>query len=97
MDFSKLSYGEIASYSTNLQSYSTDMQSLLNEIKTLFGKIGTDDVWSGTAADSAKEKFDALSNKFPDFYNAISDCAKYLNSVIETYKAVDSKISSQSN
>lgn len=97
MDFSKLDYGTVASYSANLQSYSTDMKTLLDEITALFGKIGTDDVWSGTAADSAKVKFDALSKKFPGFYNAILDCATYLNSVIATYQAVDKKVSSQSN
>lgn len=92
MDFSKLSYSQVQSLADQLNSSSTAMESLLNEVKTLFAKIGTDDVWSGTAASSTKEQFDALSAKFPEFSNAVNDCYKYLVSVVENYKAVDATV-----
>lgn len=89
MDFSKLSYGQVQDIADQLNNSATSMEDLLDEIKTLFNKIGTDDVWSGTAASSAKEVFDTLSAKFPEFSQAIKDCHTYLLSVIENYKAVD--------
>ncbi len=89
---SKLSYNQIQEKAEQLNSASQSMERILDEIKTLFAKVGTDDVWSGTAASTTKEEFDALSAKFPEFSQAINDCYKYLLSVVETYKSVDSAI-----
>ena len=93
MDFSRLSYGQITTMAEQLNSSANQMESLLNEIKMLFNKIGTDEVWSGTAAAATKEKFDTLSAKFPEFSQAISDCYKYLLTVVESYKSVDDMVS----
>ncbi len=93
---STLTYAQIDSISTNLKSYSSNMEALLNEIKGLFAKVGTDAVWSGTAAQTAKEEFDRLSAKFPEFSQAISDCSNYLNTVVANYQAVDRQVSSES-
>ena len=65
------------------------------EIKALFNKVGTDDVWNGTAASTTKAEFDRLSAKFPEFSSAINDCYKYLLSVVENYKSVDTKVIGQ--
>lgn len=92
MDFSKLSYEQVMAASSELSTSSTEMNGLLDEIKMLFSKIGEDNVWSGTAASNAKELFDALSVKFPEFHEAVSDCSKYLNSVVANYQSVDSAI-----
>ncbi len=92
MDFSKLSYEQVTAAANELNNASNDMNTLLNEMKTLFSKIGEENVWSGTAASTAKETFDALSAKFPEFYQAVNDCSKYLNSVVENYQSVDSAI-----
>ena len=61
-------------------------------VKSLFDKIGTEDVWSGTAASKTKETFDQLSAKFPEFSQSINDCYKYLTSVVENYKSVDTMV-----
>ena len=95
MDFSKLSYGQVQSLAEQLNSSAAAMESLLAEIKALFEKVGNDEVWSGTAAASTKEQFDTLSAKFPEFSQAINDCYKYLMSVVENYKSVDSMIIGQ--
>lgn len=92
MDFSKLSYSQIRSASAELNTSANEMNSLLEEVKKLFAKIGQDGTWSGTAASTSKETFDALSVKFPEFYQAVSDCSKYLDSVVANYEAVDSAI-----
>lgn len=92
MDFSKLSYSQVQSMADQLNSSATQMETLLGEIKTLFDKIGTDDVWSGTAASTTKERFDELSAKFPEFSQSINDCYKYLTSVVENYKSVDAMV-----
>lgn len=95
MDFSKLSYSQVQSLAEQLNSSSASMETLLSEIKTLFTKIGNDDVWSGTAASTTKEAFDTLSAKFPEFSQAVNDCYKYLMSVVESYKSVDSMVTGQ--
>jgi len=91
----KLSYTEIQTIAGKLETASKNMETLLGEIQTLFGKIGTDGVWNGTAASQAKEQFDTLSAKFPQFSKSIDDCHKYLLSVVENYKAVDNAINNQ--
>ena len=95
MDFSKLSYTQVQSLAEQLNTSSANMQSLLEEIKVLFNKVGEENVWSGTAASQTKEEFDTLSAKFPEFSQAVQDCYKYLLSVLENYKAVDSIITGQ--
>lgn len=95
MDFSKLSYQQVQAMADQLNTSATNMANLLGEIKTLFGNVGNEGVWSGTAAASTKEQFDALSAKFPEFSQAVNDCYTYLMSVVENYKAVDAAIKGQ--
>lgn len=95
MDFSKLTYSQVQTIADSLNTSSVDMEGLLSEIKSLFDKIGNDGVWSGTAASTTKETFDALSAKFPEFSQAINDCYKYLLQVVENYKSVDNMVSGQ--
>ena len=91
----KLSYNQMQSISERLSAYSKTMESTLNEVKSLFDKIGSEGVWSGTAAASKKEEFDALSTRFPEFSAAILDCKNYLDNVLATYQAADQAISAQ--
>ncbi len=77
-----LSKEKVASISEQLNSTSGQMESLLSEIEVLYNKIGTEGIWSGTAAQSAKEAFAQLSAKFPEFSLAVKDCANYLSTVV---------------
>ena len=95
MDFSKLSYSQVQSLAEQLNSASSQMESLLTEVRTLFEKIGNDDVWSGTAASQTKETYHTLRAKFPEFSQAVNDCYRYLLSVVENYKSVDSMVTGQ--
>ena len=63
MDFSKLSYGQVQAMADQLHGSATEMENTLTEIKTLFERVGNDDVWSGTAASTTKERFDELSSR----------------------------------
>ncbi len=96
-DFSGLSYSEINSIADQLSQKATSMESLLEEsIKPQMQKIGTDDgVWTGEAAEQAKAEFDTLASKFPQFYQAITDCSTYLKNTVSTYQAVDRAVSGQ--
>ena len=69
------------------------MEQILNAVSTEFNKVGNEGTWSGTAANSAKQEFDALKAKFPEFKQTINDCAKYLESVVTRYEAVDNAVS----
>lgn len=90
--FSGLSYTQIGSIASNLRTKASQMESLLGRIETELRKVGNEDTWSGTAASSTFEEFSTLIAKFPEFYNAVTSCATYLDRVVETYKMVDSAV-----
>lgn len=93
--FSGLSYTEINNIADQLGQKASSMQDLLeHSIRPQMQKIGTkDDVWSGEAAEQAKAEFDALSEKFEFFYEAITDCSTYLKNTVARYQAVDKAVS----
>lgn len=91
--FSGLSYGEIGNIASQLDSKATSMETILNAVTNELNKVGNDGVWSGAAASVAKEDFDKLKAKFPEFKQAINDCAKYLRNTVERYQAVDKAVS----
>lgn len=91
--FSGLSYGEINDIATSLDSKANSMESILNAVSSEFNKVGNDSTWSGTAASEAKKEFNALKAKFPEFKQAINDCASYLRKTVETYQNVDKTVS----
>lgn len=88
-EFSGLSYGEINNIASQLDAKATAMESILSAVTNEFNKIGQDGTWSGTSASATKEEFDALKAKFPEFKQAINDCASYLRQTVERYQAVD--------
>lgn len=88
----RLSYEQVTSIANQLQTASTTMETLLGEIKVLFEKVGTEEVWSGDAANETRSKFDELSAKFVDFSTSVNDCHKYLLSVVTSYENVDNII-----
>ena len=81
--FSGLSYSEISNIATSLDSKANSMETILNAVSSEFNKVGNEGTWSGTAASQAKEEFDALKAKFPEFKQAINDCASYLKKTVE--------------
>lgn len=93
---SGLSYNEINSIADQLKSKADTMNSLLEQsISSEMNKVGTDGVWSGDAAEQAKAEFKTLMEKFPSFYEAITECSKYLKLMVERYQAVDRAVSGQ--
>ena len=92
MDFSRISYEQVLSMSAQLQNSATRMNEILDMVKSEFNKIGDEGTWSGTAASQNKAEFDSLSAQFPKFYEAIQDCSKYLNSMVENYRSVDQAV-----
>lgn len=70
MNGSTLTYSQIISVSSNLNSYAREMQAILDEITSLASRLGNEDVWAGNAAMESKQKFNAVSAKFADFYKA---------------------------
>lgn len=94
MNGSNLTYAQITTISQNLQNYSKDMQTVLEDIINLANRIGNEDVWGGTAAEDAKQKFNTLNAKFADFYKAVNDEAAHLTAVVENYQKVDTQLQS---
>lgn len=92
MNGSNLTYSQINTISQNLRSYSKDMQGILEEIIALANRIGSEDIWGGTAAEDAKQKFNTLNAKFSEFYKAVTDEAAHLTTVVENYQKVDTQL-----
>ena len=93
--FSGLTYDEIQGIAADLLSKASEMEIILSAVTAEFNKVGNEDTWSGTAASTAKAEFDALKAKFPEFKSAVDECAKYLNTTVERYKATDAAVSVQ--
>lgn len=91
--FSGLSYNDIGQIANTLRTKAQTMQGLLNRIETELRKVGDESTWSGTAASAAFEEFSTLIAKFPEFYEAITSCATYLDRVVSTYQSVDQTVS----
>ncbi len=88
----KINYEQVEALANKMKNTAGSMEQVLSEVTALFNQIGNGDVWSGTAASYAKEKFDQLSSKFPNFYNATNECYNHLMSVVENYKSVDNNV-----
>lgn len=93
MNQEKINYEQVLSIAEQMKKSATNMEQILNEVKALFNNVGSEGVWAGSAATMAKQKFDQLSAKFPEFYNATSSCYTHLASVVENYKSVDTNVS----
>ncbi len=85
------SYQDLTDAATNLRKYKTEMDTLLNTtIKNNINKIGEgSDIWSGDAAENAKQKFNKIAAKFPDFVKSVEDCAAYLEQVRTDFQNAD--------
>lgn len=95
MNGSTISYEQVLGLADQLKAASNNMESILAEVQSLFNQIGSTDAWAGTAASEARAKFDTLSAKFPEFAQATSSCQAYLSSVVQNYKAIDTKVQNQ--
>ncbi len=90
--FSGLSYAQINQIASGLRSKAEQMGSLLTNVENQLKKIGDDSTWSGTAAAATFEEFKVLITKFPQFSQAVTSCATYLDKVVESYREVDNAI-----
>lgn len=94
----QLTYEDMEAIASELKTSSETMESILNEVKGEFENIGDEETWAGTAASATREKFDELSQKFPEFVEAVESCYTYLTQVaMPNYKAVDEAITGQLN
>ena len=85
----------VESIANQLSTKASSMESLLNSVSEQLNKVGNEGTWSGTSASAAYEEFNKLMQKFPEFYEAVQNCSKYLNKVVQTYKSVDSQVVGQ--
>ena len=78
-----LTYSEITSLAGQLKTLSSQINEVIQTINLDYKRIGDGgDIWTGDAADTARDTFDELTSKFPDFANAIDEFADYLVSVV---------------
>ncbi|MGM9878962.1 MAG: WXG100 family type VII secretion target [Bacilli bacterium] len=75
-----------------LKEASARMEENLGNIKVLMEKVGEADIWSGTAANNAREEFDRLSAYFPNFYEAVINCSNGLNQFASNYDQAETNI-----
>lgn len=88
----KVSSAELRNTANTLNTEAGNLEDLLNKVKDEMLKIGNDDVFAGDAANSLNQEFERLSGKFPEFYQAVESCAKYLNGVADNYDQFEKAI-----
>ena len=91
-EFEKITYSEVNSIAGALAANAETMENILNAISGQLEKVGDDSVWGGGAAQEARAEFDRLKGKFPEFEQAVKDCADYLNKVVERYTEADAAV-----
>lgn len=71
---------DFESLALSLKSISSKVENILDVIKEEdYVKIGSDgDIWNGEAANMARETFDELLARFPEFMEIIDNYADYL-------------------
>ena len=84
MNNTNLTYSQITTLAGNLKMLSGQIEDLLSVLKEQdYVRIGDNgDIWTGDAADMARQTFDELVAKIPNFINSINEYADYLVNVV---------------
>lgn len=82
-----------------LNTKASEFQTLSNEVKTLHGDMiskvnGLSSVWTGSAGDSYREKFDALGTAMDTIYRMIQEHVKDLQDMAAQYIDVNTRVES---
>lgn len=83
---------EARNSANELKAAAGEMETQLNEIKGLMSKIGEEEVWSGSSAEIAKEKFERLSSKFTSFSEAVQNCSDGVIQFADNYDEGEARI-----
>ena len=67
-----------------------ELKSALDTAKRII--MQTEESFRGTAADEIRNNFNSLSTKFNDFYQAITDYAKFLENTATAYDQAEGSI-----
>lgn len=93
MDFTKLSYQQILNCASELNTCAINMDMILNiELEELLLKIGDENFWAGNSATETRERLSELKSKFPEYSDKLKECAKKLETMVETYQKKDKEI-----
>lgn len=86
---------ELRNAANNLRKNVSDMQATLDEATSTIN--GTAASWESAAAENLRARYTSLSQKFPDFYDAITKYATFLDNTATSYEAADKKIEEKAN
>lgn len=90
----KVSSAELRNTASTLDTEAANLKDILDNVKNELLRVGTDEVFSGTAANALNEKFKELSNKFVNFSDAVKSCSTYLKGVADNYDQFENTIKS---
>lgn len=76
----ELTYSEITNLAGQLKVITAELDDLLMNLKNQdYVRIGQNgDIWTGDAADVARQTFEDLVARFPEFSDSINEYADYL-------------------
>lgn len=85
-----VSPAELRNAAANLRQYVEQMRSSLDD-STVCVK-GTEQSWDSESAVNLRNKYNSLAGKFPDFYDAVTKYAQFLDTTAASYEEQDKKI-----
>jgi WXG100 family type VII secretion target len=94
---SNLNYGEMQDLAGKMKKYAAQMEQLLDDVKKEFNKVGSEEVWSGNAAQNVNEKINEMSARFSPFVKAIDECSNYINKTVANFEETDKMLNQQIN
>lgn len=86
---------ELAKAAASLREQVNNMQATLDEATQTIN--GTAASWESAAAENLRSRYDSLKSKFSDFYQAITNYAKFLDNTAASYESADKKIEERAN
>lgn len=91
----KISLGEVSSTASTIRTLNTSLEGRLDDIKTEMNALSS--TWQSDAAETIREKFNALAPKFATYKEIVESYAKFLDTTVSSYDATETAINSNAS
>lgn len=91
----KISLGEVSSAAGTIRNLNTNLDARLGDIKKEMNDLAAS--WQSDAADTVRERFNALAPKFAEYKEVIESYAKFLDNTVASYDAAETAINANAS
>ena len=93
----RMNYSKVEEYQQDLSNISQNIKNIFYDIEEDIKKINKGENWDGPASNTYIGRIKQLSTNFISVYNELDSLTTYLNSCVNRYKALDSKVKADVN